>query len=97
MAARKGRFVTPEEIDKFLDDLASDFEVSDTFHESDNEGTCLMLFTEIFRGYFTFFKDFYGTFFLGKSVFFILHLDLLEVVIMVVMVFCCFFSFEFNV
>ena len=71
MAAKKGRFVTPEEIDEFLDDLASDFEVSD---ESEDEGKCLMLFIEIFRGYFTFLKDFYEKFFLGKSVFFYLTL-----------------------
>ena len=76
MAAKKGRFVTPEEIDEFLDNLASDFEVSDTSDESEDEGKCLVLFTEIFRGYFTFLKDFYGKFFLGKSVFFYLALGL---------------------
>ena len=63
MTAKKGRFVTPEEIYKFLDDLASDFEVSDTSDESENEGKCVVLFTEIFRGYFTFLEDFYGKFF----------------------------------
>ena len=78
MAAKKGRFVTPEEIDEFLDNLASDFEVSDTSDESEDEGKCLVLFTEIFRGYFTFLKDFYGKFFLGKSVFFYLALGLVR-------------------
>ena len=69
MASKKGVFVTPEDIDKFLDDLASDFEVSDTSDESDNEGTCLVLFTEMFREYFTFLKNFYRKLFLGKSFF----------------------------
>ena len=76
MAAKKGRLVTPEEIDEFLDDLAPDFKVSDTSDKSEDEGKCLVLFTEIFRGYFTFLKDFYGKFFLGKSVFFYLALGL---------------------
>ena len=72
MAAKKGRLVTPEEIDEFLDDLAPDFKVSDTSDKSEDEGKCLVLFTEIFRGYFTFLKDFFGKFFLGKGVFFFL-------------------------
>ena len=38
MAAKKGHFVTPEEIDEFLDDLASDFEVPDTSDESEDKG-----------------------------------------------------------
>ena len=99
MAAKKGHFVTPEEIDEFLDDIASDFEVSDTSDKSEDEGKCLVLFTEIFRGCFTFLKDFY--FFSVKVYltlilfylilhFFVLHLDFLEVVTMVVMVFCFF-------
>ena len=58
MATKKGRFVRPEEIGEFLDNLASDFEVSDTSDESEDEGKCLVLFTEIFRGYFTFFEWF---------------------------------------
>ena len=56
MATKKGRFVRPEEIGEFLDNLAS--EVSDTSDESEDEGKCLVLFTEIFRGYFTFFEGF---------------------------------------
>ena len=45
---KKGR-LAPEEIDKFLDDPASDFEVSDTSNKSEGESKYLVLFTEIFR------------------------------------------------
>ena len=43
MAAKKVCFVL-----EILNDLASDFEVSDTSDESEDEGKCLALFTETF-------------------------------------------------
>ena len=44
MAAKIARFFAAENIDECLDDLASDFEVYNTFDESDDEGKCILLF-----------------------------------------------------
>ena len=53
---QKGSFVTPQDIDEFLEDVASGFEVPDT----SDEGKCLVLLIGIFMGYFTFLQDFFA-------------------------------------
>ena len=57
---QKGCFVTPQDIDEFLEDVASDFEVPDTSDELEDEGKSLVLLIGIFMGYFTFLEDFFA-------------------------------------
>ena len=59
MADKKGCFVTPEEIDGFLEDLPSDFEVCYTYDESEDDGKSLVLLIGNFTEYSTFLEDFF--------------------------------------
>ena len=88
---KKGRFVILEEFYEFLEDVASDFEVSDTSDESEDQDKSLVLLIGIFIGYFTFLE---GYILLRKNfsvvkmlVFFCLLFALLEVVIIGIIIF----------
>ena len=57
---KKGCFVKPEEIDELLENLASDFEVSDTSDESEFKDKFLVLLTGTLMGYFAFLDNFFA-------------------------------------
>ena len=72
MADKKGCFVTPEEIDEFLD-LASDFKVSNTSDKSEDECKSLVLLIVFLRDILQFWRIFLflrKKFFGIKNVFF---------------------------
>ena len=80
MADKKDRFVTPEEIDEFLD-LASDFEVSNTSDKSEDECKSLVLLIVFLRDILQFWRIFLflrKKFFGSKNVFFCLLFALLK-------------------
>ena len=57
---KKGCFVKPEKIDELLENLASDFEVSDTSDESEFKDKFLVLLTCTLMGYFIFLDNFFA-------------------------------------
>ena len=57
---KKGCFVKPEKIDELLENLASDFEVSDTSDESEFKDKFLVLLTRTLIRYFIFLDNFFA-------------------------------------